>query len=138
MWPHSIPKHNNFNKLKSTLSEVAFTQVSAFLANLFLRRFKRFFSLYTYVVIQPPMWPYPPLGFIIIILNHLYPRMLPHNYQLFWPIGHWEIFFLKDTNTVLISLNYLPLKEGVVRYYNKRESSPPKDALSQVWLKSAQ
>lgn len=128
MWPHSIPKHNNFNKLKSTLSEVAFKQVSAFLANLFLRRFKRFFSLYTYVVIQPQMWPYPPLGFIIIISNQLYPRMLPHNFQI----------FLKDTNTVLISLNNLPLKEGVVRYYNKRESSPPRDPLSQVRLKSAQ
>jgi len=38
LWPHLTTRDNDLNKLESTLSEDASTQVSAFLAKWFLRR----------------------------------------------------------------------------------------------------
>ena len=57
LWPHPTPGDQDFHNFKSTLSVNASTQVSAFLADLFLR--KRFLKIYFiyymyYVKLQPP------------------------------------------------------------------------------------
>ena len=48
-----------------------------------------------------------------------------------------KIFF-NFVNLFLLFLNYLPLEKGGALYLNKLDSSSPKDALCQVWLKLAQ
>lgn len=57
MWPHPTPKDDDFDKLQS---EVAFTLVTAYLTNLFLRvRFLKDLSfIYPYVNFKPLMWPH--------------------------------------------------------------------------------
>lgn len=39
MWPHPTPEDNDFNEFESSLSEVAFTKVIAFLGKWFLEDF---------------------------------------------------------------------------------------------------
>ena len=39
---------------------------------------------------------------------------------------------------IVLFRNYLPLEKGRALHLNKAESSSPKDALCQVWLKLAQ
>ena len=46
--------------------------------------------------------------------------------------------FFNFVNVFSLFRNYLPLGKGMVLHLNKLESSPLKDALCQVWLKSAQ
>ena len=55
-------------------------------------------------------------------------------------IGQWfcRRKFLNFVNVLLLFRNYLPLKKGGAFHLNKLESTSPKDALCQVWLKVAQ
>ena len=50
----------------------------------------------------------------------------------------WRRRFFNFVNVFLLFRNYLPLEKGGVLHLNKLESPSPKDALCQVWLKSAQ
>lgn len=53
MWPYPTPEEHDFDKLESTLYEVAFAKVTALLADWFWRWriLKRFFFRYSYVKI---------------------------------------------------------------------------------------
>ena len=54
LWPHPTPGGNDFQNFESTLPEDAVTQVSAFLADYFLRRrFFKIYSIYSYIKIRP-------------------------------------------------------------------------------------
>jgi hypothetical protein len=44
----------------------------------------------------------------------------------------------KNFQLILIFCYYLPLEKGNPLYFNNLKSPPPKDDLSQVWLKLAQ
>ena len=50
----------------------------------------------------------------------------------------WRRWFLNFVNVFSLFPYYLPLKKGGALYLNTLESSSPKDALCQVWLKLAQ
>ena len=50
----------------------------------------------------------------------------------------WRRRFFNFVNVFSLFRNYLPLEKGGALYLNKLESSPPKNALCQVWLKLAQ
>ena len=50
----------------------------------------------------------------------------------------WRERFLIFVNVLLLLGNYLPLENGGALHLNNLESSSPKDALCQVWLKLAQ
>ena len=47
----------------------------------------------------------------------------------------WRRRFLNFVNIFSLFRNYLPLERGVGLHLNKLESTSPKDALCQVWLK---
>ena len=53
------------------------------------------------------------------------------------PSGSEEEDFLISSINFLLFLNYLPLEKGRALHMNKLESTSPKDALCQVWLKLA-
>ena len=60
MWPHPTPRDHDFHNFESTLPEDASTQVSAFLADYFLRRrILKIYSIYSYVKLRPPIVPHP-------------------------------------------------------------------------------
>ena len=50
----------------------------------------------------------------------------------------WRRRFLNFVNILSLFRNYLPLEKAWAFHLNKHESSSPKDALCQVWLKLAQ
>ena len=52
--------------------------------------------------------------------------------------GSWEEDFFNFVNVFLPFRNYLPLEKNGTIHLNKFESSSPKDALCQVWLKLVQ
>ena len=49
----------------------------------------------------------------------------------------WKRRFLNFDNVFFVFCNYLPLEKGGALHLNKLKSSSPKDALCQLWLKSA-
>ena len=76
--------------------------------------------------------------FIWTNLNPLHPRMLCAKFGWNWPSGSGEEDFLNFVNVFSLFRNYLPLEIGGTLHLNKLESSSPKDALCQFWLKLAQ
>ena len=77
-------------------------------------------------------------SFIWTNLSPLHPRMLCAKFGWNWLSGSWEEDFLILSPYFLLFRNYLSLEKGRVLHLNKLESSSPKDALCQVWLKLAQ
>ena len=51
--------------------------------------------------------------------------------------GSWEDDFFYFVNVFSLFHNYLPLEKGRALHLNKLESTSPKDAMYQVWLKLA-
>lgn len=55
LWPAPYPGNHDFQKLESSLSEGASTQVSALMADQFQRkRFLKVYSMYSYAKFPPP------------------------------------------------------------------------------------
>ena len=75
-------------------------------------------------------------SFIWTNLNPLHPRMLCAKFGWNWPCGSGEEDFLISSMYFLITT--LHLEKGRALHFNKLESSSPKNALCQVWLKLAQ
>ena len=91
--------------------------------------------IFLYLVIIPPWKRVGP--FIWTNLNPLHPRMHCAKFCWNWSSGSGERYF-KFVNVFLLFGNYLPFEKGGALYLNKLESSSPKNALYQVWLKLAQ
>ena len=53
----------------------------------------------------------------------------------YWPSGSGDEDFKHFVNVFSLFCNYLPLEKSWALQLNKRESSSPKEALCQVWLK---
>ena len=87
-----------------------------------------------FVIISPwkRVWP-----FIQRNMNPYHPRMLCAKFGKNWPSGSGEEYFYKLVNVISLFRNYLLLEKGMALHLNKLESSSPKDALCQVWLKLA-
>lgn len=64
LWPHPSNEDRDYDKLKSTLFEVAFTNVTRFWWIGFENIFWKFVSIYSYVTIRSPIVARPtvPLG----------------------------------------------------------------------------
>ena len=78
---------------------------------------------------------------VALHLNKLeYPSPKDALCQVWLKLALWFLRrrFFNFVNVFSLFRNYLPLGKGMVLHLNKLESSPLKDALCQVWLKSAQ
>jgi hypothetical protein len=73
-------------------------------------------------------------------LNKLeFPSPKDNVYQVWLNLACWFWRrYLKLFSVFLLFCYYLPLEKGNPFHLNKLESPPPKDELSQVWLKLAQ
>lgn len=84
---------NDFLNFESTLPKDASTLVSAFLADLFLRRrYLKIYSIYSYIKNSTLHCGHTPTQRVVIFttLNLHYLRMLTHKFELFWPNCSWE------------------------------------------------
>ena len=70
-------------------------------------------------------------------LSPFYQRMLYAKIGLNWPISSGKKNLIYFVNIFSVFRDYLPLKKDMALPLNKLESSSPKDALCQVWLKLA-
>ena len=64
--------------------------------------------------------------------------MLCAKFDRNWPSGSGEEDFFDFLNVFSLFRNYLPFEKDMALHLKKLESSSPKDALCQVWLKLAQ
>ena len=74
--------------------------------------------------------------FIWTNLNPPHPRIVPSFVEIGLLVLKKKIF--KYFNVCSLFRDYLPLEKNGARHFNNLESSLPKDALYQVWLKLAQ
>ena len=99
------------------------------------RRFLNFLN------VSLPFRNYLPLEKDVVLNLNKLESLLPKDAlcQVWLKLAHgsWEENF-KISSMYLLFRNYLPLEEGVALHLNKLESTSPKDALCQVWLKLAQ
>ena len=95
-----------------------------------------------FVNVSLPFHNYLPLEKgVALHLNKLeYPSPKDALCQVWLKLALWFLRrrFFNFVNVFSLFRNYLPLGKGMVLHLNKLESSPLKDALCQVWLKSAQ
>ena len=110
-----------------------------------LRKQFKSINTYDYIINWLKGRKKPIINFIIIYcfsiwrnLNPPHQRMLCAKIGLNWLNGYGEEDFLIFVNVFSLFCNYLPLEKGRDLYLNKLESPSLKDALCQVWFKSAQ
>ena len=78
---------------------------------------------------------------MVLICKTLSPfhlRMLDAKFGWNWPNGSTAEDIFRFGHCVSLFRDNLPLEKGVTLHLNKLQSSSPKDALCQVWLKLAQ
>ena len=124
----------HFNKLKSSSPKDAFCQVRLKLAQWFWRRryfnFVNGFLLFcNYLPMELGWGPSFKSSSSKNALCWVWLKLA----RWFW---RWRFFNIIDR--FLLYRYYLPLEKGGALHLNKLESSSPKDALCQVWLKLAQ
>ena len=117
----------------NALSQVWLKSAQWFLRRIFLLNFVNVFSLFHDKLPLKRTGP-----FIWTNSNTLHQRMLCVKFGCNWPSGSGEEGFLISTMYFRYFVIILPLEKGGALHLNKLESSQPKDALCQVWMKLIQ